>query len=70
MKGRPPKSFTSLNLMDMYVHCQKLYTQSNVGAMPHFGSLSHSPSLFSVEDIEKGLKKLATRKAGDLQGIK
>ncbi|MCO5568058.1 hypothetical protein L7F22_021753 [Adiantum nelumboides] len=54
----------------MYMHCKNLYEQPNVGKMPCHGSLLCIPSFFTVEDVRGGLKKLATRKAGDLQGFK
>lgn len=39
--------------------------------MPQYGSLPHTPSLFSIADIKVRLKKLATtRKVKDLQCIK
>ena len=35
-----------------------------------YNSLSHKPSLFTIEDICIGLKKLATHKMGSFQGLK
>ena len=52
------------------MHCKNLYEQKNVRKMRWYESLAHKPSLFTIEDICIGLKKLATRKVGDLQGFK
>ena len=38
--------------------------------MPCLGSFPCMPSFFTIADIPGGLKKLATRKARDLQGLK
>lgn len=70
LKGKRDEIFGNLTLMDMYMHCKKLYAQPNVGEMPRYGSLSCTASLFTTEDIYGGIKKLTTRKAGDLQGMK
>ena len=46
------------------------YELSLSGKMMCYGSLSHMSPFFTIEDIYIGLKKLASRKASDLQCIK
>ena len=70
LKGKRVESFGDLNLEDMYKHCKNLYEQSNVDKMECDISLRSTPSFFTIQDVHHGLKKLATRKAGDLQGVK
>ena len=47
----------------MYKHCKNLYEQPNVDKME---SDQSTPSFFTIEDVNRRLKKLATRKAKDL----
>ncbi|MCO5564115.1 hypothetical protein L7F22_017771 [Adiantum nelumboides] len=70
LKDKRVESFGDLNLVDMYMHYKNLYEQPNVGKILCHGSLLCVPSFFTVKDVRGGLKKLATRKAGDLQGFK
>ena len=52
------------------MHCKNLYELSLAGKMMCYDSLSHTSPFFTIEDICIGLKKLASRKANDLQCIK
>ena len=70
LKGKHVECLGNLTLIDMYMHCKNLYEQPNVKKMPCYGSFPCTPSFFTIEDVCKGIKKLATRKASDLQGIK
>ena len=70
LKGKRIENFGDLNLEDMYKHCKNLYEQPIVDKMECDSSLQPTSSFFTIEDVHRGLKKLATRKAGDLQGVK
>lgn len=70
VKGKRVESFGDLSLDDMYAHCKNLYEKPNVVKMECSSSLSSMSCFFTIEDVRRGLKKLATRKAGDLQGVK
>ena len=52
------------------MHCKNLYELSLAGKMICYGSLANMFPFFTSGDICIGLKKLASRKASDLQCIK
>ena len=52
------------------MHCKNLYELFLTRKMMCYGPLSQMFSFFTIEDICIGLKKLASRKANDLQCIK
>ena len=64
------KSYGDLTLLDLSMHCRNLYELSIAGKMMCYGSLSHMSPFFTIEDTYIILKKLASRKASDLQCIK
>ena len=70
LKRKPPEKMEELTPSDMYAHCKALYSQQEPHTMPKPENLSTTPTFFTLEDITRGLKKMATRKAGDLQGFK
>ncbi|RYA84618.1 hypothetical protein DD594_25945, partial [Enterobacter cloacae complex sp. 4DZ1-17B1] len=70
LKGKRVESFGDLTLEDRYMHCKNLYEQPNVDKMEGCSSLPFMSPFFTIEDVCRALEKLATRKAGDLQGVK
>ena len=52
------------------MHCKNLYELSLAEKMMCYGSLAHMSPFFTSDDICIELKKLASRKASDLQCIK
>ena len=54
----------------MLEHCQSLYSEEAEQQMPSPPQSTTLCTLFSHEDIELGLKKLANRKAADLHETK
>jgi len=70
LKGKRADTYGDLTLVDMYAHCKMLYEQADANQMPCIGSLPDKPSFFTVGDVNAGLGKLASNKAGDLQGMK
>ena len=59
-----------MTLHDLSMHCKNLYELSLAEKMMCYGSLAHMSPFFTSDDICIGLKKLASRKASDLQCIK
>ena len=70
LKGKRVESYGDLTLLDLSMHCKNLYELSLAEKMMCYGSFSHMSPVFTIEDICKGYKKSASRKANDLQCIK
>ena len=72
IKGKQEEATGNITLVNMYKHCKALYKQPNDGQSLNnsFPPCTPLSPLVSISDVCKGLKKMATRKARDLQGIK